>query len=89
MNATETRARVEALVRRLHGAGDKEPLSEDLVLLGQDGIFDSVMALQLVVGIEEEFGIVIEDKDIHSKHFKDLNSITHYIQSKSADRKVR
>lgn len=47
------------------------------------GIANSLFAMQLVSFIEEEFGIIIEDDDLELENFKDINSISNFINSKT------
>lgn len=82
MSRNAIRRRIEALVRRLYNAEEDEPLSEELVLLGEDGSFDSVAALQLLLAVEEEFGIVVQDEEIRPENLKSLSCLTRFIEGK-------
>ena len=56
--------------------GDNEPLMETY------GI-DSVALFELVVGLEEEFGVSMEDSDFSIDTFRTVNSIAQFVESKS------
>jgi acyl carrier protein len=57
MDIAEIRGRVVALVHEIvPGAKDTDD-AVPLVLLGEDGVFDSVTALELILAIEKEFGM--------------------------------
>ena len=56
--------------------GDEDNLTED------HGI-DSVQVLEIVVGLEEEFGISFEDEDFDIKIFKTVKSIADCVRGKS------
>lgn len=43
---------------------------------------DSVVVLQLVLAIEEEFGVTVEDADIGPENFGDLASLCAFVDSK-------
>lgn len=47
-----------------------------------DGFVNSLFAMQLVSFIENEFDIVVENDDLDLSNFKDINSITAFINSK-------
>ena len=47
-----------------------------------DGFVNSLFAMQLVTFIENEFDIVVENEDLDLSNFKDINSITAFINSK-------
>ena len=44
---------------------------------------DSVSLLELIVGLEEEFGVVIEDEDFKIEHFQTVSDIAAYVREKS------
>ena len=43
---------------------------------------DSVVVLQLVLAIEEEFGVTVEDMDIGPENFGDLAALCTFVNSK-------
>jgi len=54
---------------------------EDIFSLG---FVNSLFAMQMVMFIEKEFGIVIENNDLDLNNFKTINSIVSLIESKAA-----
>jgi acyl carrier protein len=76
--------RVLKLVReKAAGILDKDG-GAALILLGEDGVFDSVTALELVLAIEREFQIVVNDGDVTPENLGSIESIVKFIQAKSA-----
>lgn len=55
-----------------------------LVLLGEDGMFDSVTALELVLAIEQEFQIVVKDDDVTPENLGTIESIVKFIRARLA-----
>jgi acyl carrier protein len=55
--------------------GDSDNLMETL------GV-DSVALFELVVGLEDEFGISLEDADFQIDSFRSVNSIAEFVESK-------
>jgi acyl carrier protein len=43
---------------------------------------DSVSLLELVVGVEEEFGIVIPDEEFSIKHFETVAALAAFVRGK-------
>lgn len=82
MTKQETRERLEALVKKIHYVSPAQPVPDDLPLLGKDALFDSVMALQLVLSIEQEFGITVEDGDIKPENLCNLDSLVRFVTGK-------
>jgi acyl carrier protein len=58
-----------------HDIGDDAPLMETYDI-------DSVALFELVVGLEDEFGVVMEDVDFQIDTFKSVNSIAAFVQEK-------
>jgi len=73
--------RVSAIVRRFVDPENNAGVSSELVLLGGEGIFDSVTALELVLALEQSFGIIIEDEDIRPENLKSIESIAAFVES--------
>lgn len=61
-------------------AGD---LTRETPLIGKGLGLDSIGVLELVVGLEEEFGIVFEDKELRIDLFENIGSIADYIAGKA------
>ncbi len=55
---------------------------EDDKKLVQDYGVDSVSLFELVVGLEEEFGIRVEDKEFNLRHFESVAALGQFVRSK-------
>jgi acyl carrier protein len=82
MNAEQIRSRSEALVKQVYEASQKGALPENFVLMGDDGILDSISVLELVVALEREFGIEVTGEDVRPENFQDIPSLTVFISHK-------
>lgn len=81
MNSKEIRFQISRIVAQFFDMGEPPGASNELVLLGDGGVFDSVTALELVLALEEAFGIVIQDEDIRPEHLKSIESIAAFVES--------
>lgn len=55
--------------------GDEDPLAEKYEI-------DSVRLFEMVIGIEELFGVIIDEAEFDIGLFKNVNSIAEYVRSK-------
>jgi len=55
-------------------------------LLGEEGAFDSVTALELLLALEKEFGIVVKDDDVQPANLRNLESIVNFVKAALARR---
>ena len=70
------------IVERLFMKIAPEDLDEGKSLVEEYGI-DSVSLLELVVGIEEEFGVAVGDEDFDVRHFETVSALAEFIRSKT------
>ncbi|MBU0682403.1 MAG: acyl carrier protein [Proteobacteria bacterium] len=64
---------------------DPEEIGDDEPLFGDDGLgLDSVDALELVVHIEQQYGIQIEDEEVGRKAFASIAALAEFIAEKKA-----
>ena len=71
----------QMLVDRMVLKMNPAEIDESKSLMDDYGI-DSVAVLEIIVGIEEKFGIVIEDGDFTLANFRTLTDIANYIRGK-------
>jgi acyl carrier protein len=71
------------VVARLFMKIAPEAIEEDQSLVDGYGV-DSVSLLELVVGLEEEFGIVIGDDEFDIKNFESITALAAFVRGKMA-----
>lgn len=59
---------------------DETELKNDSSLV--DYGIDSILLIEIVIGLESEFDIVIDDDDLQENIFKSINTIAEYITNK-------
>jgi len=69
------------IVDRLFLAVAPEEIDTDASLIDEYGV-DSVSLLELVVGLEEAFGIMIEDSDFDVRNFSSVASLRNFVQAR-------
>ena len=70
------------IVERLFLNVAPEDIEDDAPLMETYDI-DSVALFELVVGLEDEFGVVMDDVDFQIDTFRSVNSIAGFVQSKT------
>lgn len=73
----------EMIVERLFLKVNPEEIADDDSLMQSYGV-DSVQLFEVVVGLEEDFGITLEDEDFSLEQFANVNSIAALVESKRA-----
>ena len=73
----------DLLVERLFLRVKPEEIPDDAPLLETLGI-DSVALFELVVGLEDVYGITFEEDEFRLSLFKDVNSIADFVEAKQA-----
>ena len=72
----------QLLATRLKLAKAAEEIGDDTPLFGPEGFgLDSIDALELVLGLEKEFGVVIDNRDVAVKVLASVRTIAEYIES--------
>lgn len=62
---------------------DPQDIKDEEPLFGDEGLgLDSVDALELVVHIEQQYGIQIEDEEVGRKAFASINALADFIAEK-------
>lgn len=88
-NDSDTRAEyftgvVEVLAQTLQLSDDKAAgFSEATRLLGDLPELDSMAVLSVLTGMEEQFGIVIEDDDISADTFENVGTLVDLVVEKT------
>jgi len=72
----------ELIVRRLKLDIDPTSIENDAPLFGEGLGLDSIDALELVLGLEQEFGIKVEDEEVGVKAFASVNALVDFIEQK-------
>jgi len=71
------------IVRRLFLKIAPEAIGEHVSLIDGYGV-DSVSLLELVVGLEEEFGMSIPDEEFSLKHFETVSALAAFVRVRLA-----
>ncbi|HEY0072517.1 MAG TPA: acyl carrier protein [Abditibacteriaceae bacterium] len=71
----------QMIVERLFLNVEAGDIPDDAALMETYDI-DSVQLFELVVGLEDEFGVVMDDVDFQIDTFHTVNSIAEFVQSK-------
>ncbi len=58
-------------------------LSDDYELI-DNGVLTSLQTVELVMFMEQEFGIIVEDDELNEENFATVSSIAELVASKSA-----
>jgi acyl carrier protein len=82
MELSEITERITKIVRNLLDPDQAYTAMEDDFILGDEGDFDSVLALRLVVELEKEFTIAVDDEDVVPQNFRDLPSLAVFVARK-------
>jgi acyl carrier protein len=62
--------------------GDGESLKDDTSFM-EAGIIDSTGVLELIMFLEETYGIKIEDNELVPENFDNLQNVARYLEKKS------
>lgn len=82
-NRDEQARRVkELIVRRLKLDVDPASIENAAPLFGEGLGLDSIDALELVLGLEQEFGIKVEDEEVGVKAFASVDALVDFIEQK-------
>lgn len=85
MNDSELKGKLkELIVRRLKLDIEPGTIEDAAPLFGEGLGLDSIDALELVLGVEQEFGIKIADEDVGVKAFSSVDALADFVREKSA-----
>lgn len=79
-NTIENKLR-EMIVERLFLQIQPGDIAVDASLIDEYGV-DSVCLLEMVVGLEEAFGIIVEDTDFDVRNFISVAALRDFVQSR-------
>jgi acyl carrier protein len=83
--ATDLKERIQRLiVDRLKLEIDPGSIVPDQPLFGEGLGLDSIDALELVLGVEQEFGVKIEDQEVGSKALASVDNLAEFVAGKLA-----
>jgi acyl carrier protein len=74
----------ELIVRRLKLDVDPTTIDDAAPLFGEGLGLDSIDALELVLGLEQEFGIKVEDEEVGVKAFASVNALVDFVEQKKS-----
>ena len=77
----------QLIVRQLKLDVDPITIKDDAPLFGDaaEGLgLDSIDALELVLGVEKEFGIKVQDEEVGVSAFASVNALCDFVRSKAA-----
>lgn len=84
MNDERVEDQIKAMiVERLFLDVEPNDIGDEDLLMEKYEI-DSVRLFEIVIGVEEIFGVVIDEEDFDIALFKDVNSIANYVRSKKS-----
>ncbi len=83
VDATKNSIRGYVLENFLFTDDDEQLRDNDSFL--EEGIVDSTGVLELVMFVEETFGIEVEDDEIVPENFDSVEQLAHYVQSKMGE----
>lgn len=72
----------QSLDRILQLSGRAQALTPSSRLLGELPELDSIAVLTLIMGLEEDFGISVDDDEIDADVFATLGTLTDFIERK-------
>lgn len=84
LSDTELKDRIKRLiVDRLKLETEASDIADDQPLFGEGLGLDSIDALELVLGLEQEFGVKIEDEEVGGEALASVNALAAFVREKS------
>lgn len=72
----------EMVIERLQLEAEPEDIEDQELLFGGNLDLDSITMLELVAGLEERYGIEVEDEDITPELLESARSLAQYVMAK-------
>ncbi len=85
----EVRHRIHQYILENFLFTDDEDALDDEASFLEEGIVDSTGILELVMFVEESFGITVQDEELLPENFDSVNQLTAYVMRKQAEQKER
>ena len=76
----------ELIVKRLKLEIKPEEIDSSAPLFGTGLGLDSIDALELVVGLEQGFGIKVKDEEVGKEIFTSVNTLAEYVKKKQQEK---
>lgn len=81
--AADLRGRIkQTIVNRLKLEMDPSDIGDSEPLFGEGLGLDSIDALELVLGVEQEFGVKIEDEEVGAQALASVESLADFVAAK-------
>jgi len=81
--AADLRGRIkQTIVNRLKLEMDPSDIGDSDPLFGEGLGLDSIDALELVLGVEQEFGVKIEDEEVGAQALASVESLADFVAAK-------
>lgn len=77
----DTQTAIAEFIMKELAIGRKKPIVPDEDLFAS-GVLDSLGVLQLVLFLEEQFGVKVPDEDVVLENFQSLDAMARYLDSK-------
>ena len=58
-----------------------DEITSEVALIGEGLGLDSVALLEFIVGLEDEFGIMLDDSTLTTAHFESLKTLARHVQT--------
>jgi len=71
----------KVLIERTSSPLSTEEIRSDIALVGSGLALDSVALLEFVVGVEEEFSLIIDDSALTVQQFESLRTLANFIRA--------
>lgn len=87
VDASDLKTRIKkTIVERLKLDVDPAQIGDTTPLFGDGLGLDSIDALELVLGLEQEFGVKVEDEEVGAKALASVDTLAEFVLSKQAAR---
>ncbi len=85
VEASDLKTRIKkTIVERLKLDVDPAQIGDTTPLFGDGLGLDSIDALELVLGLEQEFGVKVEDEEVGAKALASVDTLAEFVLSKQA-----